>query len=361
MKTYIKYCAFIMAAFCSCTEDKTIVEEIIHKQPVAFSFNQAVEKELQIDFKAGDLIGVNEQTCTMLANGQISLYEIPATADYIVYHPYDAKFSEKNIEFNIPEQQEFEEKGVNPASFPLYAITNNEGFDNLVMNPVCGSLKVTVPAADEGFTSVTSVTIKSKEDVLVNDLVVNPSTNEIVQKGEGFHSVTLKGNIDLTEGKDLYFVLPSITFSEDLEIVFHSVKGEGTAIVNVKGKSIEKGKILSISVGAINWLATSNYYGKSNSIIVAPGTRTVTVDCTPYYTTDINYSYENILADNDKLPLSAKLLWNDVSTNFVTKVTLADDRKSFLVDLNGECGNAVVAIYDNINPDADSIGETVPS
>ena len=353
MKTYIKYCAFIMAAFCSCTEDKTIVEEIIHKQPVAFSFNQAVEKELQIDFKAGDLIGVNEQTCTMLANGQISLYEIPATADYIVYHPYDAKFSEKNIEFNIPEQQEFEEKGVNPASFPLYAITNNEGFDNLVMNPVCGSLKVTVPAADEGFTSVTSVTIKSKEDVLVNDLVVNPSTNEIVQKGEGFHSVTLKGNIDLTEGKDLYFVLPSITFSEDLEIVFHSVKGEGTAIVNVKGKSIEKGKILSISVGAINWLATSNYYGKSNSIIVAPGTRTVTVDCTPYYTTDINYSYENILADNDKLPLSAKLLWNDVSTNFVTKVTLADDRKSFLVDLNGECGNAVVAIYDNINPDAE--------
>ena len=148
MKTYIKYCAFIMAAFCSCTEDKTIVEEIIHKQPVAFSFNQAVEKELQIDFKAGDLIGVNEQTCTMLANGQISLYEIPATADYIVYHPYDAKFSEKNIEFNIPEQQEFEEKGVNPASFPLYAITNNEGFDNLVMNPVCGSLKVTVPGAD---------------------------------------------------------------------------------------------------------------------------------------------------------------------------------------------------------------------
>lgn len=266
MKTYIKYCAFIMAAFCSCTEDKTIVEEIIHKQPVAFSFNQAVEKELQIDFKAGDLIGVNEQTCTMLANGQISLYEIPATADYIVYHPYDAKFSEKNIEFNIPEQQEFEEKGVNPASFPLYAITNNEGFDNLVMNPVCGSLKVTVPAADEGFTSVTSVTIKSKEDVLVNDLVVNPSTNEIVQKGEGFHSVTLKGNIDLTEGKDLYFVLPSITFSEDLEIVFHSVKGEGTAIVNVKGKSMEKGKILSISVGAINWLATSNYYGKSNSL-----------------------------------------------------------------------------------------------
>lgn len=74
MKTYIKYCAFIMAAFCSCTEDKTIVEEIIHKQPVAFSFNQAVEKELQIDFKAGDLIGVNEQTCTMLANGQISSY-----------------------------------------------------------------------------------------------------------------------------------------------------------------------------------------------------------------------------------------------------------------------------------------------
>ena len=40
-------------------------------------------------------------------------------------------------------------------------------------------------------------------------------------------------------------------------------------------------------------------------------------------------------------------------TNFVTKVTLADDRKSFLVDLNGECGNAVVAIYDNINPDAE--------
>lgn len=53
MKTYIKYCAFIMAAFCSCTEDKTIVEEIIHKQPVAFSFNQAVEKESLLSRKSG--------------------------------------------------------------------------------------------------------------------------------------------------------------------------------------------------------------------------------------------------------------------------------------------------------------------
>ena len=190
-----------MAAFCSCTEDKTIVEEIIHKQPVAFSFNQAVEKELQIDFKAGDLIGVNEQTCTMLANGQISYMKYLQLLIILFTIRMMLNSQKKNIEFNIPEQQEFEEKGVNPASFPLYAITNNEGFDNLVMNPVCGSLKVTVPAADEGFTSVTSVTIKSKEDVLVNDLVVNPSTNEIVQKGEGFHSVTLKGNIDLTEGK----------------------------------------------------------------------------------------------------------------------------------------------------------------
>ena len=75
MKTYIKYCAFIMAAFCSCTEDKTIVEEIIHKQPVAFSFNQAVEKELQIDFKAGDLIGENEKTCICLGIGKFILFK----------------------------------------------------------------------------------------------------------------------------------------------------------------------------------------------------------------------------------------------------------------------------------------------
>lgn len=53
MKTYIKYCAFIMAAFCSCTEDKTIVEEIIHKQPVAFSFNQAVEKNYRLILRLG--------------------------------------------------------------------------------------------------------------------------------------------------------------------------------------------------------------------------------------------------------------------------------------------------------------------
>jgi len=354
MKAYIKYCIlFIIAVLGSCKEDKIIVEEVVHKQPIAFSFKQAVDEGLQVNFKAGDMIGVNEQTCTILSNGQISLYEVPATSDYIVYHPYNAKLSEGNIVFNIPDHQDFEEECINSAAFPLYAITDNEGFENLVMNPVCGGMVVTVPAADEGFTSVTSVTIKSDEDMLVSDLVVNSLTNEIVQKKNGSHSVTLEGSIDLTNSKDLCFVLPPMTFTEDIEIVFHTIKGEGTAILNVKGESVEKGKILSVSVGIVNWIATSHYYGKSNSIIVAPGTKSVTVDCTPYYTTDLNYSYENIHASDDRLPLSAKLLWNDVSTTFVTNVTLADDRNSFIVDLSGECGNAVIAIYDNINPDSE--------
>lgn len=53
MKTYIKYCAFIMAAFCSCTEDKTIVEEIIHKQPVAFLLIKLLKKNYRLILRLG--------------------------------------------------------------------------------------------------------------------------------------------------------------------------------------------------------------------------------------------------------------------------------------------------------------------
>src|SRR5690606_41073798 len=84
----------------------------------------------------------------------------------------------------------------------------------------------------------------------------------------------------------------------------------------------------------------TDYYGKANSVIVAPGATSVTVDCTPYYTTSLRYTYENHPNDEeDKLPRSAKMLWNDVSTDFVGQVALGADGKSFTAQLNGQPGN----------------------
>ena len=51
---------------------------------------------------------------------------------------------------------------------------------------------------------------------------------------------------------------------------------------------------------------------------MAPGTASVTVDCTPYYTTSLKYTYENHASDDSRLARSAKLLWNDVSTDFIS-------------------------------------------
>src|SRR5690606_20418053 len=165
--------------------------------------------------------------------------------------------------------------------------------------------------------------------------------------------VTLKGEIDISAGQELFIALPPVAFSDVLDVKFTTLKGMGTCTIDLTGQHIESGKLLAVDLENINWMAKTDYYGKANSVIVAPGTASVTVDCTPYYTTSVRYTYENRPnEDEDKQPRSAKMLWNDVSPDFVSDVALAVDGKSFTAQLNGQRGNAVIAIYDQEDPDA---------
>ena len=349
-KYFLPALTCIILALTGCEEDKTVIEEIIHTQPSASSVKQNPEDEILIELNAGDKIGINGLTCAILANGQISLYDVPATANYLIYHPSDAQATENAIKFSLPARQDLQENKVNPTTFPLYAYTDNEGLEEVLLNAVCGVLKLEIPAADEGFESVTSISIQSDKDELAGDITFDAVQQTLTSFENTTRTLTLEGGIDLSEKKNVLISLPPMTFTDKLHLTFFTTKGMGTCSIDLNGKTIKTGEILSVALSDIKWEATTFYYGTANSILINPGTSQATVDCTPYYTTDLTYAYENLLAGEDHLPQSARLLWSDVSSDFVTGITLSQDQKSFSFQLNGQTGNAVIAIYDHPDP-----------
>ena len=62
-------------------------------------------------------------------------------------------------------------------------------------------------------------------------------------------------------------------------------KGGGTYSLDLTGKSIEAGKVLTATLDNIDWEMWTYYYGTSNCVIVPPGQLSVTVNCAAYYTT----------------------------------------------------------------------------
>jgi len=345
----------LAAVLADCSDDKTEIEQIIIEQPNSFTLTFSDESELTYEIEANDKIGINGGAYPVLYNGCVSLYDVPAEAQYLIYYPSDAAFSEGNIlEFALPAAQEYVEGGIDPAACPLYCLTDNEGLDNMAMNTVCGGLKLTVPA-NESFSAVTSASIASETDTLTGDLQVNAATGRVTVLSENASkSLAVKGDIDISAGQELLMALPPLTFSGVLNVKLTSLKGIGTCSIDLTGKRIESGKLLSVELDNIEWLAKTDYYGKANCVLVAPGATSVTVDCAPYYTTSLLYAYENYPNDDDdQLPRSAKMLWNDVSTDFVGDITLAADGKSFTAQLNGQPGNALIAIYDKEDPDAE--------
>src|SRR5690606_17319619 len=210
-----------------------------------------------------------------------------------------------------------------------------------------------VPANDL-FSAIISVSITSETDILTGTVEVREEDGQIeLLEEQASKKVTLKGEIDISDGQQLFIALPPITFTGALNIKFTTLKGMGTCTIDLTGESIKSGKVLGVELDDIEWMTKTDYYGKANSVIVAPGAASVTVDCTPYYTTSLRYTYENHPNDDeDKLPRSAKMLWNDVSPDFVGDVSLAADGKSFTAQLNGQPGNALIAIYDKEDPNA---------
>lgn len=349
MKTWTKYFFIALAAFtvAGCEDDTKTVYK-----PYSLQLNLSEGNELGLSVNAGQNIFINDEKYPVLANGQVSLYDVPAADEYLVYYPEPESRSGYVLNYHIPESQTYIPGKCDPVASPVYGLSDNEQLEDLILKPACGGLKLIIPAPEEGsFASVSSIKIESKEYVLTGDIRVDCKTGEVDYCDIASQTATLKGSIDISEGGEAVFTLPPLTFRDEITVTLNTPKGYGECFLDLKGKKIESGKMLETTLENIEWTAATNYYGTANSIIVAPGTTTVTVDCAPYATTSLLYAYENKAGDESLLARSAKLLWNDVSTSYISKVQLSDDRKSFTVSLNGEAGNAVIAIYDTEDPE----------
>ncbi len=353
MKSMIKslQILFIAVLFANCS--KEALQQIIVEQPNSFVLSISEASELRYPIKANDKVGINGEAYPVLYNGLVSLYDVPVNREYLVYYPASAEFSKHDVKFTLPQTQKYVKGSVDPAAYPLYALTDNERLDSMTMDVVCGGLKLTIPSNDM-FASITAVTVSSESDFLTGTIAVDAKDGQVaLLEEQASKKVILQGEIDISNGQEVYIALPPVIFSEALQLKFSTLKGVGSCTIDLTGERIESGKVLAVALDDIEWMAKTDYYGKANSVIVAPGATSVTVDCTPYYTTSLRYTYENHPNDEeDKLPRSAKMLWNDVSTDFVGQVALAADGKSFTAQLNGQLGNALIAIYDKEDPNA---------
>ncbi|MCD7900597.1 MAG: hypothetical protein LUH22_12210 [Bacteroides sp.] len=354
MKTFIKYILVAAAmVMTGCSDDD---EQIIYEQPGSMKlvFNQ--ESIFQGKMQTGNLLGINGKGYPILSNGLVAMHDVPAESEYLIYYPADMQFSGKTLKYTLPATQNFSKGAVDMLASPVFCLTDNDGLKEVELSTLCGGLKLTIPA-NEDFASVTSVVLTAKGDALTGDITLDAETGQMTLGSNTAQTLTLEGNIEIIEDEEVIFALPPLTFTDIVDVTLVSPKGQGTCSIDLKGKAVECGKLLSVTLDNIEWISITNYYGTANSIIVAPGTTTVTVDCAPYYTTSLQYAYENLPGSSTQLARSAKLLWSDVSSNFVSGVSLSADRKSFTATLNGQPGNAVIAIYNVDDPDETEEGE----
>lgn len=355
MKTYIKYIVFPLLVMAGCSKDK--IEQIIQEQPSMFTLGAGEDDAFGIAIYAGDRIGINGEEYTVFSNNIVGMYDVPVTDRYFIYFPGNMEVTNNSLRYTLPDIQEYIGDVVDRRANPVYGIADNGSLKegDLRLHSVVGGLQVEIPA-DEDFVSVTSITLhaQSEADVLTGDITVDVESGEVTWGEERSNSLCMEGAVNITEGGKVNFALPPMTFSGDINVTMYSVRGEATATLNLNGQTIESGKLLSATLENVEWISMTDYYGTANAVIVAPGQTSVTVDCTPYYTTSLQYTYENIPQTNtQKLPRSAKMLWNDVSNSFVGNIDLAADGKSFTAQLNGQSGNALVAIYDKEDPEAE--------
>src|SRR5690606_16248949 len=128
----------------------------------------------------------------------------------------------------------------------------------------------------------------SRTEVLSGRLAVDAKDGQAARLEEqASKKVILQGEIDISNGQEVYIALPPVIFSEALQLKFSTLKGVGSCTIDLTGERIESGKVLAVALDDIEWMAKTDYYGKANSVIVAPGATSVTVDCTPYYTTSL--------------------------------------------------------------------------
>lgn len=125
----------------------------------------------------------------------------------------------------------------------------------------------------------------------------------------------------------------------------------------------------TVSPGVITrlpYVPLTTYYGVENCVRVAPGTKSVTVDITPYYSFSRRFERsEDIVSSDSPIVSSAQVLWqqeygcqtSDVMTTASSGTVISaggeiaianneDGRQEMTVPLTGTAGNALVAVKD---------------
>lgn len=372
MKTgkYLTALSVALLTTVGCTDDKT---ETVYK-PYSTVVEVAADCELPVKFGTGNELYINGEPFTVYTGNQINLHDAAPALEYLLYAPAPNSEEYAKLIYTLPTKQTYVANGVDVKACPVFGITDNDAMnDKIEVRPACGALKLAIPAPeDDGFAAVTSIKLRTYSYVLAGDIALDYTTGAVDWVGAASQAVTLSGNIDIsapaaekiaksdegaesdeTPGEpavhytDVYFALPPMKIHDNLEVTMISSKGSATFNIDTKNKVIEQGKVLSVAAQAesVKWVSAKPFYGKTNCILVAPGTTSVTVDCTPHMTTSLTYAYEFL--DGSEEAVSAGVLWNDVSPTFITNVQLAANHKSFTATLDGQPGNAVVAIYDN--------------
>ncbi len=374
MKTgkYITALSVALLAAAGCTDDKT---ETVYK-PYSTVVEVAADCELPVKIGAGDELYINRKPFALYSGNQINLHDAAPALEYLLYAPAPKSEEENRLVYTLPLKQTYVKNGIDLKSCPVFGITDNNAMNGKIeVRPACGALKLSIPAPkDKGFADVTAIKLRTYDYVLAGDITLDCTTGAVDWVGDASQAVTLSGSIDISapepekaakaaEGAeggetpapeepavhytDVYFALPPMKIHDNLEVTMISSKGSATFNIDTKNKVIEQGKVASVvaPVDSVEWVLAKPFYGKTNCILVAPGTTSVTVDCTPYMTTSLTYAYQFI--EGSEEAASAGVLWNDVSTTFITNVQLAANHKSFTATLDGQPGNAVVAIYDD--------------
>lgn len=337
-----------LTAWCAaaCTDEQ--IEEVVHIQPASIKIGLE-SAEMKMSFAPGTSIQINDHTCQVYG-GWVNLKEVPAVEQYFIYYPAALQRDGSVLSSRIPSSQKYTAGRADLSACPLFALVENDSLKNTRMKMLCGGLKISIPANDS-IPTVTAAKLTSKADYLSGKYRWNTSNGEFAfDKDSVAKSVTVKGSIALKEGADVVFALPPLTLTDSLYLTLETANGEGTCRIDAKGQTLSSGKLLELKTEQIAWVKKTEYYGSANCIVVTPGQAQVTVDCAPYFTTSPYYYYENHPNDNGKTPRSARQLWNDVSKDFVQGVTMAEDGKTFTVALNGQPGNALIAIYDKEDP-----------
>lgn len=370
MKTgkYITVLSVALLAAAGCTDDKT---ETVYK-PYSTVVEVAADCEIPVKFGVGDELYINHKPFTLYTGNQINLHDAEPALEYLLYAPAPNSEEDTRLVYTLPAKQTYVADGIDLKSCPVFGLTDNNAMnDKIEVHPACGALKLSIPAPeDDGFAAVTSIKLRTYDYVLAGDIALDYATGTVEWVGAASQALTLSGNIDISAPKpeaaaksaegaeggetpesvhytDVYFALPPMKIHDDLEVTMISSKGSATFNIATKNTVIEQGKVASVVAPAesVKWISAKPFYGKTNCILVAPGTTSITVDCAPYMTTSLTYAYE--FNEGSEEAASAGVLWNDVSPKFITNVQLAANHKSFTATLDGQPGNALVAIYDN--------------